>query len=130
MCTDATTFWWPNMSEDIEKKSKTCSACLNALDSKELSVHITRNSAGQITDHLVMSKKKTVEPKFRRGITFSQTKKPTSSQPTTALTKRIRTRNNDIDQPTCSKTLDATNNDKAPCIYSRKETPKPTNYEK
>ena len=23
-------FWWPDMLEDIEKKSKTCSACLNA----------------------------------------------------------------------------------------------------
>ena len=49
------------------------------VDSKDLSVYITRNSTGEITDHLVMSKKKTVEPKFRRGMTFSQTKKPTSS---------------------------------------------------
>ena len=30
MCSDAMIFWWPNMREDIEKKSKTCSACLNA----------------------------------------------------------------------------------------------------
>ena len=30
MCNDAALFWWPNMREDIEKKSKTCSACLNA----------------------------------------------------------------------------------------------------
>ena len=30
MSIDATIFWWPNMREDIEKKSKTCSACLNA----------------------------------------------------------------------------------------------------
>ena len=29
MCSDAI-FWWPNMQEDIEKKLKTCSACLNA----------------------------------------------------------------------------------------------------
>ena len=30
MCNDAAIFWWPNMREDIEKKSKICSACLNA----------------------------------------------------------------------------------------------------
>ena len=30
MCSDAAIFWLPNMREDIEKKSKTCSACLNA----------------------------------------------------------------------------------------------------
>ena len=30
MCSDAMIFWWPNIREDIEKKSKTCSACLNA----------------------------------------------------------------------------------------------------
>ena len=138
-----------------------------------------------------MSKKKTVEPKFRRGMTFSQTKKPTSwvsmnkfeypfkvyeknykkgslesklknkiqtavsgakhtittgknkivhrklisnpfpfQQSATAPTKRINTRNNNTDQPTCSKTLDATNNGGAPCIYSRKETTKPINYER
>ena len=29
MCSDATIFWWPNMREDMEKKSKTFSACLN-----------------------------------------------------------------------------------------------------
>ena len=134
------------------------------MDSKDLSVYITRNSAGEITEHLVMSKKKTVEPKFRRGMTFSQTKKPTSSvsiifyeknykegsleskfqiavsgtkhtittdknktihrklisnplhfqQATTAPTKRFSTRNNNTDQPTCSKTLDATNNGGTP----------------
>ena len=50
------------------------------VDSNGLSVYFTRNSAGEITDHFVMSKKKTVEPKFRRGMTFLQTlKKPTSS---------------------------------------------------
>ena len=48
----------------------------------------------------------------------------------TTTTKWISTRNNNTDQPTCSKTLDATNNNGAPCIYSRKETPKPTNYER
>ena len=46
-----------------------------SVDSKDLSVYITSNSAGQITDHLVMSKKKTAEPKYKRGMTFSQTKK-------------------------------------------------------
>ena len=50
-----------------------------SVDSKDTSVYITRNSAGQITDHLVMSKKKTAEPKYKRGMTFSQTKKPTSA---------------------------------------------------
>ena len=30
MCSDATIFLWPNMWEDIEKKSKSGSACLNA----------------------------------------------------------------------------------------------------
>ena len=29
MCGDAAIFWWPNMLADIEKKAKTCSACLN-----------------------------------------------------------------------------------------------------
>ena len=47
-----------------------------SVDSKDLSVYITRKTAREITDNLVMSKKKTVEPKFRRGMTFSQTKKP------------------------------------------------------
>ena len=30
MWSDATIFCWPNMREDVEKKSKTCTACLNA----------------------------------------------------------------------------------------------------
>ena len=46
-----------------------------SVDSKDLSVYITRSSTGEITDHLVMSKKKTTDPKYRRGMTFSQTKK-------------------------------------------------------
>ena len=29
LCSDATVFWWPNMREDIVKKSKICSACPN-----------------------------------------------------------------------------------------------------
>ena len=45
-------------------------------DSKDLSVYITRSSTGEITDHLVMSKKKTNDPRYRRGITFSQIRKP------------------------------------------------------
>ena len=49
-------------------------------------------------------------------------------QSATAPTKRISTRNNNTDEPTCSKKVDATNN--GPCIYSRKETPKPINYER
>ena len=47
-----------------------------SVDSKELSVYITRNSTGEITDHLVMSKKKNIDPKYRRGMTFTQNKKP------------------------------------------------------
>ena len=42
----------------------------------------------------------------------------------------MNTRNNTADQPTCSKTLDTTNNNGAPCIYSRKEPPKPTSHER
>ena len=49
------------------------------VDSKDISVYITRNPTGQITDHLVMSKKKIAEPRYKRGMTFSQTKKPTSA---------------------------------------------------
>ena len=30
MYNDVVIFWWPNMRADIEKKAKTCSACLNA----------------------------------------------------------------------------------------------------
>ena len=51
----------------------------NLVDSKDLSVYITRNSTGQITDHLVMSKKKIAEPRYKRGMTFSQIKKPISA---------------------------------------------------
>ena len=50
-----------------------------SVDSKDLSVFITRNSAGEIIGHMVMSKKKTIEPKLRRGMTFSETKNLTSS---------------------------------------------------
>ena len=50
-----------------------------SVDSKELSVYITRNSAGEITDHLVMSKKKSNDPKYRRGMTFTQNKKPSNT---------------------------------------------------
>ena len=30
MCNEASLFWWPNMRADIEKRTKTCSACRNA----------------------------------------------------------------------------------------------------
>ena len=40
-----------------------------------MSVYITRNSAGEITDHLVMSKKTINDPKYRRGMTFPQKQK-------------------------------------------------------
>ena len=46
-----------------------------SVDSKELSVYITRISVREITDYLVMSKKKTTDPKYRRGMTFTQNKK-------------------------------------------------------
>ena len=48
-------------------------------DSKDSQYSFPGISAVKFTDHLVMSKKKTVEPKFRRRKTFSQTKQPTSS---------------------------------------------------
>ena len=50
-----------------------------SVDSKEPSVYITRNSTGEITDHLVMSKKKNNDPKYRRGMTFTQNKKPSNT---------------------------------------------------
>ena len=50
-----------------------------SVDSKELSVYITRNSTGEITDHLVMSKKKNNDPKYRREMTFTQNKKPSNT---------------------------------------------------
>ena len=139
-----------------------------------------------------MSKKKTVEPKFRRGMTFSQTKKPPINtvstykfnytfkfyeknykknsldsrlknkiqtavsgtkqtvttdknklihrklisnplhfqQTTTAPTRRVNTRQNTTDQPTCSKTLDKPETSDTLCIYSRKEAHKPSNQER
>ena len=43
--------------------------------SKDLSVYITRSSTGEITNHLVLLKKKTNDPKYRREMTFSQTTK-------------------------------------------------------
>ena len=48
-------------------------------DSKDLSVYITRNSAGEIRDHLVMAKKKNNDPKYRRGMTFTQNKKQSNT---------------------------------------------------
>ena len=37
MCNNAAIFWWPNTRVDIERKAKTCSACLNA--GKNLNFH-------------------------------------------------------------------------------------------
>ena len=51
-------------------------------------------------------------------------------QTTTAPTKRINTRQSTADQPTCSKTLDKLETSGTPCIYSRKEAPKPSNQER
>ena len=74
-------------------------------DSKDLSVYITRSSTGEITDHLVMSKEKTTDPKYRRGMTFSQTKKPPNTNNTTP-TKRVTTRQTTVEQPSCSKSTE------------------------
>ena len=49
-----------------------------SVDSKDLSVYITRNSTGEITD-LVLSKKKSNDPKYRRGMTFTQNNKPSNT---------------------------------------------------
>ena len=38
-CSDATIFWWPNMRKDNEKKSKTCSTCLNASKNMKFQIH-------------------------------------------------------------------------------------------
>ena len=72
------------------------------------------------TKHTVTTdKNKTVHRKLiSNPLPFQQT--------TTLLTRRINTRQNNTDQPTCSKTLDNTNNGGTPCIYSRKEAPKTT----
>ena len=48
----------------------------------------------------------------------------------TAPTKLINTRQNTADQPTCSKTLDQPKYNVTPCIFSRKEAPKPLNQER
>ena len=45
-----------------------------SVDSKDLSVYITRNSAEEITDHLVMSKKESNNPKYRTGMTLLKTR--------------------------------------------------------
>ena len=50
-----------------------------SVDSNELSVYITRNSTGEITDHLVMLKKQNNDPKYRRGMTFTQNNKPSNT---------------------------------------------------
>ena len=50
-----------------------------SVDSKGLSIYITCNSAGEITHHLVMSKKKTNDPIYRRGMPFTQKQKPSNT---------------------------------------------------
>ena len=57
------------------------------VDSKEFFVYITRNSAEQIKDHLMMSKKKTNDPKYRRGMTFTQNKKQSNTVSTNVNSK-------------------------------------------
>ena len=162
-------------------------------NTKDLSVYIIRTTAGEITKHRVMSKKKTVEPKFRQTeMTFSQTKKPTTKtvstnkfnhpfkfcetkykknslvsklknkiqtvisgtkhtvitdnnkiihwklissplpfqQTSATTTKQFSTRQNIADQPICSKILDQPKYSGTPCIYNRKEGPKPSNQER
>ena len=51
-------------------------------------------------------------------------------QTTTAPTKQKNTRQNTADHPTCSKTLDKPEINGTPCIYSRKEAPKPSTQER
>ena len=50
-----------------------------SVDSKDLSVYITRNSLEEITDHLMMSEKSTTDLKYWRGMTFTLNKRPTST---------------------------------------------------
>ena len=50
-----------------------------SVDSIKRSVYITRNSGGEITDHMVMWKKGTTDPKHQRGMTFTQNKNPTNT---------------------------------------------------
>ena len=47
---------------------------------------------------------------------------PLPSQQTTTPAKKINTRQNTADQPTCSKTLDNATTSGAPCIYSMRDT--------
>ena len=72
-------------SPHMQKRRKLLSNCIpgtklsnlkntTSVDSKDLSVYITRHSAGEITDHLVMSKKKSNDPKYRRGWLSPKTK--------------------------------------------------------
>ena len=74
------------------------------------------------TDHTITtSKNKIINRKLiSNPLPFQQT--------ITAPTKWVTTRQND--QPSCSKTLDATTSGGNPCIYTKKETPRPINYER
>ena len=74
------------------------------------------------TDHTVTTNKnKLIHRKLISSpLPFQQT--------TTAPAKRITTQQNE--QPSCSKTLDTTTAGGYPCIYTRKETPRPINHER
>ena len=74
------------------------------------------------TDHTVTtSKNKIIHRKLiSNPLPFQQT--------ITAPTKGITIRQNE--QPSCSKTLDTTTASGNPCIYTRKETPRPINHER
>ena len=90
----------------------------NSLDSKFKNKIQTTVSA---TEHTITTDKNNV---IHRKLTSN----PLHFQLTaTAPTKLINTRQNTADQPTCSKTLDQPKYNVTPCIFSRKEAPKPTN---
>ena len=72
---------------------------------------------------MTTDKNKVIQRTLSNPIPFQQT--------TTTPAKKINTRQNTADQPTCSKTLDKATTSGAPCIYSRKEAPKNiANYER
>ena len=69
------------------------------------------------TEHTVTKETKTISRTLiSNSLPFQQTN--------TVPTKRVSTRQNTAEQPTCFKTLDATSNGGASCIYSMKEAPK------
>ena len=50
MCSDAAIFWWPNMQADIEKKTKACSACINAGENLKLQLPSTKKKQNRNTE--------------------------------------------------------------------------------